>query len=72
MFPFLSISQQSVTDEDFKTHFEKFGKVTDCVIMYDKITKRSRGFGFVSFEKDSEVKVCLYFRSSCVQLHSNS
>ncbi len=39
-----------VTDDVFFQYFEKFGKTVDSVVMYDKFTKRSRGFGFVTFE----------------------
>jgi RNA recognition motif-containing protein len=40
---------QSVTDAEFRTHFESFGTVTDSIVMIDKRTNRSRGFGFVTF-----------------------
>jgi len=39
-----------VTDAEFLEYFEHFGKVIDSVIMYDRETNRSRGFGFVTFE----------------------
>lgn len=39
-----------MTDDVFFQYFEKFGKTVDSVVMYDKLTKRSRGFGFVTFE----------------------
>lgn len=39
-----------MTDDVFFQYFEKFGKTVDSVVMYDKVTKRSRGFGFVTFE----------------------
>jgi len=38
-----------VTSEEFHNFFEKFGKVMDSVVMFDRDTQRSRGFGFVSF-----------------------
>lgn len=40
----------SVTSEEFRSFFDQFGKVVDSVVMFDRITSRSRGFGFVTFE----------------------
>ncbi len=34
-------------EEDLKTLFSQFGVVTSVKIILDKITQRSRGFGFV-------------------------
>lgn len=36
--------------ENLQGYFEKFGEITDCVIMTDPVTKRPRGFGFVTFK----------------------
>jgi RNA-binding protein Musashi len=41
--------------DEFKDYFNKFGRVTDCVIMKDKDTQKPRGFGFVSFETEEDV-----------------
>jgi len=41
------------TDEKLQKYFSQFGPVTSAVVMRDTLTKRSRGFGFVSF-KDNE------------------
>lgn len=38
-----------VNDEQFLRFFEQFGEVIDSVVMVDRNTKRSRGFGFVTF-----------------------
>lgn len=39
------------TDEKgLKGHFEKYGEIVDCVVMRDGQTKRSRGFGFITFK----------------------
>jgi RNA recognition motif-containing protein len=43
----------AVTDDVFFDYFEQFGKVVDSVVMYDRVTNRSRGFGFVTFEDSS-------------------
>lgn len=37
----------SSTNEDLKKHFEAAGEVKEAVIIMDKMTHRSKGFGFV-------------------------
>lgn len=48
---------------DFKTNSEKlndmfsdFGDIEDSVIVSDKDTRRSKGFGFVTFSEDSDAE----------------
>uniref|UniRef100_UPI00398EBD7B heterogeneous nuclear ribonucleoproteins A2/B1-like isoform X3 n=1 Tax=Pristiophorus japonicus TaxID=55135 RepID=UPI00398EBD7B len=45
----------NTTEETLRGHFEQWGKLTDCVVMRDPQTKRSRGFGFVTFFSAEEV-----------------
>lgn len=40
----------NVSDLEFRRFFEQFGTVIDSVVMFDRETRRSRGFGFVTFE----------------------
>lgn len=40
---------QNTTANELREHFEKFGVVSDAVVMIDPATSRSRGFGFVCF-----------------------
>jgi hypothetical protein len=40
---------QNTTANELRDHFEKFGAVSDAVVMIDPTTGRSRGFGFVCF-----------------------
>lgn len=40
---------QDVTTEDLKGYFGTYGAVADAVVMVDRRTNRSRGFGFVRF-----------------------
>jgi len=42
-------------EEDFRALFAPFGDLTDCVIIKDKFTGESRGFGFVSYTDESSV-----------------
>lgn len=44
----------NVVDE-FKEYFEAYGKVSEHQIMLDHSTGRSRGFGFITFEKEATV-----------------
>ena len=38
-----------LSEQAFRDFFEQFGPLTDSVIMYDYVTSRPRGFGFVTF-----------------------
>ncbi|KAM9304781.1 heterogeneous nuclear ribonucleoprotein A3 isoform 2-T2 [Gastrophryne carolinensis] len=50
------------TDDSLKEHFERWGTLTDCVVMRDPQTKRSRGFGFVTYTCASEVDAAMAAR----------
>ncbi len=41
-------------EEDLKEIFEEYGEVTSAKIISDKITGRSKGFGFVEMDNDAE------------------
>jgi len=46
----------SLTDEELQEAFAKHGTVASAVIIKDRDTGRSKGFGFVEFENDEEGK----------------
>jgi cold-inducible RNA-binding protein len=46
----------SLTDEELNEAFAKHGTVASAVIIKDRDTGRSKGFGFVEFENDEEGK----------------
>uniref|UniRef100_A0A0D6RA80 RRM domain-containing protein n=1 Tax=Araucaria cunninghamii TaxID=56994 RepID=A0A0D6RA80_ARACU len=46
----------SITEDEFKEYFAKFGKVVEHQIMQDRSTGRSRGFGFVTFDSEQVVE----------------
>uniref|UniRef100_A0ABI7X1J2 RRM domain-containing protein n=1 Tax=Felis catus TaxID=9685 RepID=A0ABI7X1J2_FELCA len=50
------------TDESLRNHFEQRGTLTDCVVMRDPNTKRSRGFGFVTYATVEEVDAAMNAR----------
>ncbi|XP_051515284.1 heterogeneous nuclear ribonucleoprotein A1b [Myxocyprinus asiaticus] len=47
------------TDDSLREYFEQWGTLTDCVVMKDPNTKRSRGFGFVTYSSVTEVDAAM-------------
>ncbi|XP_065059804.1 RNA-binding protein Musashi homolog 2-like isoform X2 [Rhopilema esculentum] len=39
----------STSEESMRDYFSGFGQVNDCKLMIDNVTRKSRGFGFVTF-----------------------
>jgi RNA recognition motif-containing protein len=48
-----------MTDEDLRTLFEQYGSVTSAKIVKDKVSGRSKGFGFVEMPEDGEAQNAL-------------
>lgn len=46
-------------DQALNDMFSKFGKVSSAVVLKDRMTGRSRGFGFVEMENDEEAMAAL-------------
>ncbi|KAI3884893.1 hypothetical protein MKX03_034258 [Papaver bracteatum] len=46
----------SLTEEEFKAYFEKFGRTTDVVMPYTPSKDRHKGFGFVTFDSEEAVE----------------
>ena len=44
----------NTTENDLQDTFERFGSVTDVVVMMDRMTNRSRGFGFITMGSAAE------------------
>eukprot|EP00927_Polykrikos_kofoidii_P061348 TRINITY_DN56184_c0_g1_i1.p1 TRINITY_DN56184_c0_g1~~TRINITY_DN56184_c0_g1_i1.p1 ORF type:complete len:249 (-),score=29.56 TRINITY_DN56184_c0_g1_i1:201-947(-) len=50
---------QSCADEVLANYFEQYGTITDCVVMKDRETGNSRGFGFVSYDSAAAVDMVM-------------
>ncbi|KAF9368000.1 hypothetical protein CPB97_005074, partial [Podila verticillata] len=46
-------------DRSLRTKFEEYGTVEDAVVMRDRETGRSRGFGFVTFSTSEEAEAAI-------------
>jgi RNA-binding protein Musashi len=48
-----------ISAAEFRSYFERYGRVVSSEVMFNRETHKSRGFGFVVFEQEySAVKVC--------------
>lgn len=45
-----------ISSQGLQEAFEPFGPITDAVVISDRDTGRSRGFGFVTFENDDDAE----------------
>ncbi|TKC47448.1 hypothetical protein EI555_010101 [Monodon monoceros] len=59
---FIGGLSSETTDESLRSHCEQSGACTDCVVMRDPNTKRSRGFGFVTYATVEEVDAAMKAR----------
>ena|SRR5688572_939338 len=46
----------NIQDEDLREFFAPYGEVTSAKIVMDKMTNKSRGFGFVEMSDDEAAK----------------
>ena len=46
----------NVVEDDLKEIFEEYGEVSSVKIINDKLTGRSKGFGFVEMDNDDEAR----------------
>lgn len=49
----------ATTSDDLKEMFSKYGSVLRADVLMDKMTGRSRGFGFVEMENDNEAEAAI-------------
>ncbi|KAI1487953.1 hypothetical protein F5X96DRAFT_111386 [Biscogniauxia mediterranea] len=47
------------TDQSLRDYFSEFGEVTECTVMRDGPTGRSRGFGFLTFKDPKTVNIVM-------------
>jgi len=49
----------TTTEVELRTMFEAHGAVQSCTLVMDKITGKSKGFGFVEMPKQGEAKAAM-------------
>lgn len=56
---FIGSLSWGTTSQTLREHFEKAGTVTDAVVISDRMTGRSKGFGFVEMASAEEAKAAI-------------
>ena len=46
----------AVTTDDLRELFSQFGEIIDVIVLTDRMSGRSKGFGFVEFASDDSAK----------------
>jgi RNA recognition motif-containing protein len=49
----------NLTEDAFKSAFEQFGSVEEAIIIKDKFSGKSKGFGFVTYSNDEDADKAL-------------
>lgn len=52
------------TDETLRAYFQQFGEIEEAVVIHDRVTRKSKGYGFVSHRKIVHNK--MYVATYCV------
>ncbi len=47
---------ENMNDRDLREMFELYGKVLSARIITDRVTRQSKGFGFVEYERAGDAK----------------
>jgi RNA recognition motif-containing protein len=57
----------SFTNDTLKDLFKEFGEIEDAVVITDRYTGRSKGFGFVTFKNEEDAKKALTMDGKTVE-----
>ena len=49
----------NITNEQLAQHFSQIGKVSEAIIILDKETRKSKGFGFVTFSTEDDTRTAI-------------
>jgi RNA recognition motif-containing protein len=56
---FVGNLSRDVTEDDLREAFAAYGKVSSAAVIKDKLTRESRGFGFVEMPEQAEAQAAL-------------
>jgi RNA recognition motif-containing protein len=53
---FIGNIEWGATEEDLKELFGQYGEIEEAIIIKDRMSGRSKGFGFVTFAEDADAE----------------
>lgn len=53
---FVGNIEWGTTEEDLKELFGQYGEIEEAIIIKDRMSGRSKGFGFVTFAEDADAE----------------
>jgi RNA recognition motif-containing protein len=56
---FVSNLSFNIKDDDLRKRFSQYGTVASVKVIIDKVTNRSRGFGFVTMDDTTEAETAI-------------
>lgn len=57
----------AINSESLRELFSSYGEITDAVVIMDRETQRSKGFGFVTFKNAEDAKSALEMNNKEVE-----
>jgi RNA recognition motif-containing protein len=67
---FVAKLSANTTSEDLKTLFSEYGEVVSANVIFDKLTGRSKRYGFVEMKNDDEASKAINELNECEYDHS--
>lgn len=67
---FIAKLSANTTSEDLRTLFSEYGEVTSANVIFDRMTGRSKRFGFVEMKNDDEANRAISELNECEYDHS--
>lgn len=57
----------AINNDSLRELFAQYGEITECVVITDRATGRSKGFGFVTFAQEADAQKALEMHEKDVQ-----
>ncbi len=56
---FIGNMSWTTSEDDLRDTFSQYGEISEAMVIMDRATNRSKGFGFVTFVNDAEAEAAI-------------